>query len=549
MGVQFPRQRELLAFYHRRGYYVVAGGSYASLCAEKYAELADTTIAGEAEYIWPRFCRDYEAGVPRSLYRETGTVALTDSPTPRFDLLKFHRYNTASMQFSRGCPYRCDFCDIIVMFGRRPRTKSLQQIEHELDALRAQGARQVFFVDDNLIGNRAQAKALLRFLAEYQARHRYRFGFGTEASINLARDAELLQLMRAAHFGWVFVGIETPDEATLKSSGKTQNVGTDLLGSLRTIYAHGIDVLAGFIVGFDNDTAETFERQRRFIIASGVQAAIVGLLTALPRTPLYERLRLEGRLIERADDTDNTRLGTNVVPKSMSYAAMIAAYRHLYEQLVTDQAIAQRIRNKLRWLRTPVYRSEYTALDRLRIVMRLVIRGILPGGPRRWAAFARTLPLLSPRKLPLVIADWITGLSMRSYVARRLTQAAVNRSVLDRHMRSLRRLIDPYLHARAVALAREPGGLRFVVALTGNLDLQFFARLARRLDGLLRNTPSTLVLRVEYLHNRHVRPLQQLLRRLSPHGDRVHVFLHETLRALVPVDSSVFNVEMMADPL
>jgi len=549
MGVQFPRQRELLTFYRSRGYFVVAGGSHASLCPEKYAELADATVAGEAESIWPEFCRDFEAGVPRSLYRETGTVALTDSPTPRFDLLKLDRYNTASMQFSRGCPYRCDFCDIIVMFGRRPRTKSLQQIEHELDALRAQGARQVFFVDDNLIGNRPQAKALLRFLAEYQTRHRYRFGFGTEASINLARDAELMQLMPSAHFGWVFVGIETPDEATLKSSGKMQNVGTDLLGSLRTIYAHGIDVLAGFIVGFDNDTPETFERQRRFIIASGIQAAMIGLLTALPRTPLYERLRLEGRLIDRADDTDNTRLGTNVVPKSMSYAAMIAAYRRLYEQLVTDQAIAQRIRNKLRWLRAPVYRSEYTPLERLRIVVRLITRGILPGGPRRWAAFARTLPIFSPHKLPVVISDWITGLSMRSYVSRHFAQAAVDRAVLERHMRSLRRVIDPYLHARAAAFAREPGGLRFVVALTGHLDLQFFARMARRLDGLLRNTPSTLVLRVEHLHGQHVRPLQQLLCRLSPHGDRVQVFLHETLRALVPVDSSVFSVAMTAERL
>jgi predicted transcriptional regulator len=184
MGAQFARQRELLAYYRARGYFVVAGGSYASLCPEQYTTLAHTTIAGEAEYIWPAFCRDFEAGSQQALYRETGTVDLADSPTPRFDLLKLHLYNTASLQFSRGCPYLCEFCDIIVMFGRRPRVKNVEQIGRELDALRAQGARQVFFVDDNLIGNRTQAKALLRFLADYQNRHDYRFGFGTEASLN-----------------------------------------------------------------------------------------------------------------------------------------------------------------------------------------------------------------------------------------------------------------------------------------------------------------------------------------------------------------------------
>jgi radical SAM superfamily enzyme YgiQ (UPF0313 family) len=419
MGVQSARQRELLAYYRGRGHYVVAAGSYASLCPEKYENVADTTVAGEAEYIWPEFCRDWEAGRHKGLYRETGTVSLADSPTPRFDLLKLDRYNTASLQSSRGCPYLCDFCDIIVMFGRRPRVKSLEQIGRELDALRAQGARQVFFVDDDLIGNRGQAKALLHFLADYQRRHRWRFGFGTEVSLNLARDEELMRLMRAANFGWVFIGIETPDEAALKASRKTQNLGTDLLGALRTVYSHGIDVLGGFIVGFDEDTLESFERQRRFILDSGIQAAMVGLLTALPRTPLHARLQKEGRLIEAASDGDNTRLGTNVVPKRMPFDAMLDAYRRIYQQLLSDDGIAQRIRTKLRWLRTPVYRSEYAVADKLRIVLRLLAKGILPGGPRRWLDFLRTLPLAAPRRLPLVISDWITGLSMQSFVRRR----------------------------------------------------------------------------------------------------------------------------------
>jgi radical SAM superfamily enzyme YgiQ (UPF0313 family) len=542
MGVQFPRQSELLAYYRGRGHYVVAGGSYASLCPEKYAQLADATVAGEAEYIWPAFCRDFEAGAPRPLYRETGTVALTDSPTPRFDLLKLHLYNTASLQFSRGCPYMCDFCDIIVMFGRRPRMKGMEQIGRELDALRAQGARQVFFVDDNLIGNRAQAKVLLRYLADYQKRHAWRFGFGTEASLNLAQDEELMQLMREANFAWVFIGIETPDEASLKLTRKTQNMGGDILGALRRIYAHGIDVLAGFIVGFDTDTLDTFERQRRFILDSGIQAAMVGLLTALPRTPLYERLEREGRLIERADDTDNTRLGTNFVPKNMSYDAMVSAYRRLYQRLVTDRGIAQRIRNKLRWMDAPVYQGEYTVADRLRIVVRLLVKGILPGGPRRWLAFLGTVPWTAPRKLPVVIADWITGLSMRSYVQRRFARDTSGAWAFESRASALRRTVARYLEAGKVRLAWGPGRLHLALSLTGKLDARFFSRMAPRLERMLRDTRSTLTLRVEELQAQHAAHLQRLLARLARHGDRVSIVVHEKLRALVPVDSSVFHL-------
>lgn len=543
MGVQFARQRELLAYYRRRGHYTVAGGSYASLCPEKYAALADTVIAGEAEYIWPQFCRDFEAGRAQALYRETGTVALADSPPPRFDLLKLDLYNTASLQFSRGCPYRCEFCDIIVMFGRKPRTKSVEQIGRELDALRALGARQVFFVDDNLIGNRAQAKNLLRFLADYQRRHHWRFGFGTEASLNLAADEELMRLMREAHFGWVFIGIETPDEAALKASRKMQNAGTDILGALRRIYAHGIDVLGGFIVGFDEDTVDTFERQRRFILESGIGAAMVGLLTALPRTPLYERLREEGRVIEAAADGDNTQLATNIVPKRMSAQQMVREYRRLYAQLLTDRGIATRIRNKLAWLRAPVYRSEYRPRDKLRIVWRLLVRGIAPGGPRRWLAFARTLPVLRPRQLPVVISDWITGLSMRAYAERRFALGRKAESP-ERYLHALRRATERYLRAGAIALQVARHDVQ--LALTGRPDARFFARAAPRLDKLLRHTGTTLTLRIEALSAQHAAHLQRLLARLARHGDRVSVIVEEKLRALVPVDSSVFRVVLQA---
>ncbi|TXH61658.1 MAG: radical SAM protein, partial [Burkholderiaceae bacterium] len=490
---------------------------------------------------WPAFCRDVEAGAPRPLYRETGSVDLADSPTPRFELLRLERYNTASLQFSRGCPYRCDFCDVIVMFGRRPRVKSLEQIGRELDALRAQRVRQVFFVDDNLIGHRAHAKALLRFLADYQCRHRWRFGFGTEASINLAGDDELLQLMRAAHFGWVFVGIETPDEATLRASGKMQNTRTDLLAALRRIYAHGIDVLGGFIVGFDADTAETFERQRRFVMASGIQAAMIGLLTALPRTPLYERLQREGRLLDGADDGDNTRLGTNFSPRLMSPAALVAGYRQLYRELLTDRGIAERIRTKLAWLRAPVYRGEHTLGERLRIVTRLLVKGIAPGGPRRWAAFASTLTL-APRRWPLVVSDWITGLSMHAYVQRRFADAAAAVAAIEKRARRLRRALARELASGAVRLAQMQGRIELALARGGELDARFFRRVAPRLERLLRCTPATLTLRIDALPLRQVVAFERLLARIARHGDRVSVVIHETLRELIHVDSSVFDL-------
>ncbi len=236
MAVQFPRQRQLLEYYRTRGYYVVAGGSYASLCPERYEGLADTVVAGEAEYIWPRFCRDFERRAPSAFYQETGVVNLEDSPVPRFDLLKLERYATVNMQFSRGCPYRCEFCDIIVMFGRRPRTKSPAQIERELDRLRALGVHNVFFVDDNLIGHRPKAKALLRHLVAYQRRHRHEFLFGTQASLNAADDDELLRSFRAANFGWLFIGIESHEEEILKESGKTQNTLRDMLEAVQNIY-------------------------------------------------------------------------------------------------------------------------------------------------------------------------------------------------------------------------------------------------------------------------------------------------------------------------
>lgn len=549
MGVQFRRQRDLLQFYREQGYFVVAGGSYASLRPEIYAPLADCVVAGEAEYLWPRFCADYEHGQPAGLYRETGVVALTDSPTPRFDLLQLERYSTATVQFSRGCPFRCEFCDIIVMFGRKPRHKTLAQVERELDRLRALKVRNVFFVDDNLIGNKAVAKELLRFLADYQRRHDFPFGFGTEASLNLAQEPDLLRLFREAGFVWVFIGLESPDEASLKETGKVQNMREDMLVSVRRIYANGIDVLAGFIIGFDNDTLETFDKQYRFIMQSGIQAAMVGLLTALDRTPLFERLKREGRLIEQADNTDNTKPGTNFVPKNMPYDAMLEAYQALYRRLLTDRGIADRIRAKMSYMALPVYRDEYTPAEQLGIVMRLFVRGLLPGGPVRLYHFLRTLPLRAPRKFPLVIVDWIAGLAMRDY-ARRYFSPASQHSMnhVARRVASIRESVAAYVREGSVALsmAQTHSVPELSLRFDGWLDRRFFRLAAPRLKRLLGRTSSTLVLHIRRCDPAEAADIERLLARLARYGSRVSIRLDARIRGLIRIDSSVFNLLLTA---
>jgi radical SAM superfamily enzyme YgiQ (UPF0313 family) len=546
MGVQAPRQKELLGFYRSQGYYVVAGGSYASLCPEFYDGIADTVICGEAEYIWPQFCTDFEGGTARGLYAEKGTVSMADSPTPRFDLLKLDKYSSVTLQFSRGCPYLCEFCDIIVMFGRKPRWKSPEQIGLELDQLRKRNVRDVFFVDDNFIGNRKAAKALLKYLKDYQERHSYRFIFGTEVSLNVAQDDELLRLLREASFAWVFIGIESPDVDSLKETRKTQNLQNDILGSVRRIYGHGIDVLAGFIVGFDNDTLDTFERQYRFIVDSGIQAAMVGLLTALPRTPLYQRLEKEGRLIAQAASTDNTRLGTNIVPKRMEYDAMVASYKALYQRLLEDRHIADRVRNKARYLRDPVRQSQYGLTEGLGILGRLMASGILPGGWSRTYHFLRSMPLASPRLLPQAITDWIMGLAMRDYVERRFDGGATPRQAAAlRLFESFQSALAAYLRSGkvSVALKEEPAaGPELFVSLRGSLDRSFFLRAARHLEKLLKRTPSTVTFRIEMEHGTEVSHLNRLLRRLAPYGDRIFIHVDARLRGLVRIDSSVFHL-------
>jgi radical SAM superfamily enzyme YgiQ (UPF0313 family) len=549
MGVQHPRQRELLAYYRQHGYYTVAGGSFASLCPERLEGLADSVVAGEAEYIWQQFCDDYEDGCTKPLYIERGNVELSDVPVPRFDLLDLSRYGTASLQFSRGCPYRCDFCDIIVMFGRKPRTKSPEQIGRELDALRARGANSAFFVDDNLIGHKKLAKELLRYLIDYQKRHGYPFEFGTEASLNLAQDREMMELFRDAGFAWVFLGIETPDVESLKAAGKTQNTKMDLLEAVRVIYSYGIDVYAGFIVGFDNDTAEAFDRQYRFIVDAGIQVAMVGLLTAMPRTPLYERLEREGRLRLDIMPGDNTRAQTNVLPASMSYDTMIAGYKALYRRLFSDDGIAQRIRNKTRYLRRPnAIAPRKPLLIQMRLLWRTLMRGIAPGGPGRWWRFLSTLRC-PPRLWPIVIADWVRGLSMRDYAERYLGETAPQ--AMNSITTTLAHLRKRFNHAfergdLAVEVTDADESPNVVLTVAGQIDDRFFREARKRFARMLRHRKVSLTLRLQHLDERQRRAVTKIIEHFSRYGERFSVRVNEQIRSQLPIDSA--RVHMILDP-
>jgi radical SAM superfamily enzyme YgiQ (UPF0313 family) len=377
MLVQKASLERVVALCRSLGKRVVVGGPYVSTNAQAMSS-ADHLFVGESEATLPEFVADLERGEPRRVYRAEERPSLALTPVPDFSLLELERYSSMSVQYSRGCPFQCEFCDIIEVYGRVPRTKSNEQMLVELDTLLATGWRgPVFVVDDNFIGNKKNVRRLLPELADWSERNDYPFSFFTEASVNLADDAPLLAMMRQAGFRRVFLGIETPVEASLVEAQKGQNRKRDLVESVRTIQSYGMEVMAGFIVGFDNDPEDIFDRQIDFIQASAIPLAMVGLLTALPETQLWRRLEREGRLVAESSG-DNTDCSLNFVPK-MDPRRLIEGYRSVLQAIYSSAAYYRRVLASLERVADarPIQHTAGIAQDLValgRVVMTLGVR-------------------------------------------------------------------------------------------------------------------------------------------------------------------------------
>ena len=387
-GMHIQRQ-SLAAIVDRcrvRGLRTVVGGPIASSLSA--AELkADHVVIGEAESLIGDLARDLEQGIAKAVYQAAERPAMETSPLPDLSLIKMRRYSTMAVQYSRGCPFNCEFCDIIEIYGRRPRTKAITQVLAELDQLRAAGWREaVFIVDDNFIGNKARAKELCVALAKWRSQYKTSFDFNTEASLNLADDPELMQLMKDAGFVSVFLGIETPDELGLIASNKLQNTRRSLLESVAKIQSYGMQVMGGFILGFDTDREDIFERMADFIQSSGIPIAMVGLLQAMPGTQLFRRLWREGRILD-AGHGDNTGDKLNFLP-CMDAAMLVEGYHSVLRRIYSCEAYYDRV--KLYLSRTQPKPGErkfkqrwLTRANTRALVTSIVRQGIF--GRQRWS--------------------------------------------------------------------------------------------------------------------------------------------------------------------
>ena len=354
MVVQKDSARKAIARVRKAGVRVVAGGPLFTCEPESFPEV-DHLVLNEAETTLPPFLSDWESGCPKRVYQSREFPSLDRTPVPRWDLIDMKAYASMSLQYSRGCPFDCDFCNVTALFGHRPRTKSAAQVIAELDAIRDGGWRgSVFFVDDNFIGNKRSLWNELFPALQLWRKEKKGVPFYTEASINLADDPRLMEEMVQVGFDTVFVGIETPSAEGLAECNKGQNRNRDLLESVRVIQRAGLQVQGGFIVGFDSDGPDIFQRQIDFIQQSGIVMAMVGLLQAPVGTRLYARMKAQGRL-RGLSEGDNTALSTNIVPR-MNLDVLKDGYRRIFEKIYMPRPYYERVRRFLEEYRAPQIR-------------------------------------------------------------------------------------------------------------------------------------------------------------------------------------------------
>ena len=415
MSIQRKSTEEVIARCKKAGVRTVAGGPLFTSEQENFGEV-DHLVLNEAEVTLPMFLADFEKGEAKRVYTSDEWADMTEAKGQALELVDMKKYVTMGVQYSRGCPFDCEFCDISVLFGRKVRTKSTEQMVAELEELYSWGWRGgVFFVDDNFIGNAKKLKGeVLPAIIEWMKENGRPFVFQTQASINLADDEELMRMMVQAGFDSVFVGIETTNEESLEECNKRQNTNRDMLESVKSIQRAGLQVTAGFIVGFDNDTEGVFDRMATFIQKSGIVTAMVGLLNAPRHTRLHRRLEKEGRLLKDMTG-DNTDGSMNFVPK-MDRRKLMEGYRRLVEKLYTPGRYYERVRKCLKEYRIP--RKRYTGVKASHVgaFLKSIVRLGILGRERYqyWKLFVWTL-VRRPRSFPTAMTLAIHGFHYRRF--------------------------------------------------------------------------------------------------------------------------------------
>ena len=407
MAVQRKSARQIISRCKKLGLRIIAGGPLFTNECEQFEDV-DHLVLNEAEITLPPFLEDLEKGCAKRKYESSEFCDVRETPAPMWELADLKRYAAMSVQFSRGCPFNCDFCNVTALFGHRARIKTVEQIIAELDGLYRLGWRgQIFFVDDNFIGNKRYLKTqLLPRLIQWQ-KDKKGIPFNTEASINLADDKALMEMMIEAGFDSVFIGIETPDEISLTECNKTQNKNRDLAESVRRIQRAGLQVQGGFIVGFDSDKPSIFQRQIDFIQRTGIVTAMVGLLQAPVGTKLYKRLKQEGRVAGPLSG-DNVEGTTNIIPK-MDKNILFRGYSNIMRQIYSPKPYYQRVKIFLRTYRTPKIKTQLD-FQRILALFRSSIRLGIIGKERfqYWKILSWTL-FRRPELLSLVITFAIYG--------------------------------------------------------------------------------------------------------------------------------------------
>jgi len=416
MNIQIQSFREVIRRCKARGLKVVAGGPLVTSNPEQFPEV-DHFVLNEAEITLPPFIADLGNGTAKSVYRTNEFPDLSRSPRPLYELLDHKKYAQMSVQYSRGCPFDCEFCSITLLNGRKARTKSREQFLGELTSLYDLGWRgNVFIVDDNFMGNKRKLKNdILPALIDWSQLRRYPFRFTTEVSINLSDDHELTEMMVKAGFVHTFIGIETPNEESLQECGKTQNRQRDLVDSVKKLQRRGLTVSGGFIVGFDHDPPSIFEQQIRFIQQSGIVTAMVGLLNAPTGTRLFERLKAENRLL-RIMSGDNMDGSMNFVPK-MDPDTLIQGYRHILRTVYAQKAYYERLVLFLREYRHPKGRRQRLSGAEIQAFFRALYKlGMREKGRRYYWKLLLHCMLRYPNKLSTAVTLAIYGFHFRRVV-------------------------------------------------------------------------------------------------------------------------------------